>query len=97
MLALPNANVRLTLCRVGCFPIPRSEYAITDRSSSLMHLPDYCTCSRTCQPAILGIGYMESFYPEPMMKTIGWDMPYYPMEALIHENGWDGSCQEARE
>lgn len=37
--------------------------------------------------AILCLGHVEAFYPEPMLETAGWDSRR-PMDAIVFENGW---------
>jgi 5,6-dimethylbenzimidazole synthase len=49
---------------------------------TLLHMPD------DSQPiAILCLGYVDAFYPEPMLQTAGWDQRRN-LDELIMENSW---------
>jgi 5,6-dimethylbenzimidazole synthase len=37
--------------------------------------------------AVLCLGHVDAFYPEPLLETVGWDRRR-PMEAIVFENGW---------
>jgi 5,6-dimethylbenzimidazole synthase len=41
--------------------------------------------------AILCIGHVDSFYPEPLLKTEGWDRERQLSE-ILYENKWGASC-----
>lgn len=37
--------------------------------------------------AVLCLGHVNAFYPEPLLETVGWDTRR-PLEAIVFENGW---------
>ncbi len=38
--------------------------------------------------AILCLGHVDAFYPEPLLETVGWDSRR-PLDTLVFENTWD--------
>ena len=53
-----------------------------DRLAKLLSLPD-----GAFPAAILCIGRVDDFYPEPLLKTEGWDKER-KLEELVYENSW---------
>ncbi len=53
-----------------------------DRLAKLLSLPD-----DAFPAAILCIGHVDDFYPEPLLKTEGWDKER-KLEELVYENSW---------
>jgi 5,6-dimethylbenzimidazole synthase len=41
--------------------------------------------------AVLCIGHVESFYPEPLLKTEGWDRERQ-LDEILYENTWGNRC-----
>ena len=41
--------------------------------------------------AVLCIGHVDSFYPEPLLKTEGWDREK-KLDEILYENTWGTSC-----
>ena len=41
--------------------------------------------------AILCIGHVDSFYPEPLLKTEGWDHERQ-LDEILYENHWGNTC-----
>lgn len=37
--------------------------------------------------AVLCLGHVDAFYPEPLLETVGWDTRR-PIEEMVSENGW---------
>ncbi len=53
-----------------------------DELSRLLNLPE------GARPvAVLCLGHVESFYPEPLLETVGWDTRR-AMDETVFENGW---------
>jgi 5,6-dimethylbenzimidazole synthase len=41
--------------------------------------------------AVLCIGHVDSFYPEPLLKTEGWDREKQ-LDEILYENTWGNRC-----
>jgi 5,6-dimethylbenzimidazole synthase len=57
-----------------------------NRLAELLEMP-----SGSYPAAVLCIGHVESFYPEPLLKTEGWDREKR-LDEILYENKWGTVC-----
>lgn len=57
-----------------------------DQLARLLEMPE-----DSYPAAVLCIGHVASFYPEPLLKTEGWDLEKQLSE-ILYENKWGSSC-----
>ena len=57
-----------------------------NKLAELLNMPD-----DSYPAAVLCIGHVESFYPEPLLKTEGWDRERQ-LDEILYENTWGNSC-----
>ena len=57
-----------------------------DQLAELLGMPD-----GSYPAAVLCIGNVETFYPEPLLKTEGWDKEK-TLEQVVYENTWGNPC-----
>jgi 5,6-dimethylbenzimidazole synthase len=57
-----------------------------NKLAELLNMPD-----DSYPAAVLCIGHVESFYPEPLLKTEGWDRERQ-LDEILYENTWGNRC-----
>ena len=57
-----------------------------DQLAELLGMP-----SDSYPAAVLCIGHVDSFYPEPLLKTEGWDREK-GLDEILYENRWGNTC-----